>query len=80
MRKRNWKNVWATKATLQLFELVSGLKVNFHKSSLIGINTSTEWLEEAAEVLNCHVGGIPFKYLGISIVGEIIGGWVLGNQ
>lgn len=59
--KRSWKNVWSIKASFQMFKLVSGLKANFHKSSLIGINTHVEWLEEAASVLNCKVGGIPFK-------------------
>lgn len=36
--KRSWKNVWAIKKILQLIKLVSGLKVNFHKIYLIGIN------------------------------------------
>nr|KYP58638.1 hypothetical protein KK1_014054 [Cajanus cajan] len=27
-------NVWAIKSILQIFELVAGLKVNFHKSKL----------------------------------------------
>lgn len=50
--KRSWKNIWEIKATLQLFELISGLKVNFHKSSLIGVNINISWLEEVADVLN----------------------------
>lgn len=33
-----WVNLWALKSILRCFELVSGLKVNFHKSSIIGIN------------------------------------------
>lgn len=36
--EENWKNIWTIKATLQLFKFVSGLKVNFRKSSLIGVN------------------------------------------
>lgn len=32
------QNIWSIKAVLQLFELLSGLKVNFHKSQLMGIN------------------------------------------
>jgi len=31
-------NLWTLKALLSGFEMTSGLKVNFHKSSLIGIN------------------------------------------
>ncbi|XP_058759055.1 uncharacterized protein LOC131632268 [Vicia villosa] len=67
MGRKSWKNVLAIKSTLQLFELVSGLKVNFHKSSLIGINVSLDWLEEAASVLNCKVGNTQFKYLGLAV-------------
>lgn len=37
--KNVYKNVWAIKAIQQLFELASGLKVNFHKSRLVGIHT-----------------------------------------
>ncbi|XP_058731299.1 uncharacterized protein LOC131603066 [Vicia villosa] len=67
MGKKKWKNIWAIKATLQLFELASGLKINFHKSQLFGINVQQTWLEEAALVLNCRVGSLPFSYLGLPI-------------
>jgi hypothetical protein len=30
-------------------------KVNFYKSSLVGININQNWIEEAAVVLNCKV-------------------------
>lgn len=50
---RSYKNVWVIKALMQLFELVSGLKVDFHKSNLIGIHVSDLWLAEAA-YLNCN--------------------------
>ncbi|MCI00811.1 transposon TX1 putative protein, partial [Trifolium medium] len=47
-----WANVFAMKAILQLFELIFGLKVNFHKSVLAGINVNDSWLKEAASALN----------------------------
>lgn len=50
--------------------LHSGLKVNFHKSSLIRINIHHFWLVKAAEVLNCKVGKTPFKYLGLPVGGN----------
>ncbi|MCI04470.1 RNA-directed DNA polymerase (Reverse transcriptase), partial [Trifolium medium] len=53
------ENVAVIKATLHLFELILGLKVNFHKSRLVGIKVSTVWVREAAKVLNCKVGVIP---------------------
>ena len=52
---------------LLLFQALSGLKVNFSKSLLVGTNIATSWLNEAAMVLNCKVGSIPFMYLGLPI-------------
>jgi hypothetical protein len=55
---------------LLLFELLSGLKVNFHKSMLVGVNISESWLREAASALRCKVGKVPFLYLGLPIGGD----------
>jgi hypothetical protein len=52
---------------LVLFEKVSGLKLNFHKSMLVGVNIVDLWLMEAASVLGCKVGKVPFMYLGLPI-------------
>lgn len=65
--KKCSQNIWSIKAVLQLFELLSGLKVNFLKSHLVGINVEEEWLQEAAVFLNYKIGGFPFVYLGLSI-------------
>ncbi|GAU10072.1 hypothetical protein TSUD_421240, partial [Trifolium subterraneum] len=35
---KSWANVRALRAVLVLFETMSGLKVNFHKSMLVGVN------------------------------------------
>lgn len=61
----NYQNVWVIKSLLQVFDLVFGLKVNFHKSSLMGIHISELWLAKAAHFLNCRIGNIPFLYLGL---------------
>lgn len=63
----SWKNVWAIKSILQLFEVTSGLKANFFKSQLMGFNVNKSWLRVAKRVLNCRSGGTPFKYLGLPI-------------
>nr|KYP48620.1 Putative ribonuclease H protein At1g65750 family [Cajanus cajan] len=42
-------NGWANKAILQLFELVAGLKVNFFKSQLLGVNVDQVWLQSLAQ-------------------------------
>lgn len=67
---KNWANVRALRAVLVLFENMSGLKVNYHKSSLFGINIEDSWLREAASILSCKVGRIPFIYLGLPIGGD----------
>ncbi|CAJ2670980.1 unnamed protein product [Trifolium pratense] len=67
---KSWANVRALRAVLVLFETMSGLKVNFNKSMLVGVNISDSWLEEAASALCCKVGKIPFLYLGLQIGGD----------
>ncbi|PNX68360.1 cysteine-rich receptor-like protein kinase, partial [Trifolium pratense] len=49
---------------------MSGLRVNFHKSMLVGVNIPDSWLGEAASALCCKVGKIPFLYLGLLIGGD----------
>jgi hypothetical protein len=60
-------NLWTIKAALRGFELVSGLKVNFFKSCIIGVNVSDEFLTMASDFLNCRIGRTPFKYLGLPV-------------
>ncbi|KAK2417418.1 hypothetical protein QL285_039719 [Trifolium repens] len=67
---KSWANVRALRGVLLLFELMSGLKVNFHKSMLVGVNISESWLREAASALRCKVGKVPFLYLGLHIGGD----------
>ncbi|GAU41584.1 hypothetical protein TSUD_271930 [Trifolium subterraneum] len=67
---KSWANVRALKAMLLLFESISGLKVNFHESMLFGINISESWLHEAASVMRCKHGRLPFTYLGLPIGGD----------
>ena len=50
------------RAVLVLFKAMSGLKVNFNKSMLVGVNVSDSWLNEAASVLRCRVGKVPFVF------------------
>jgi len=65
-----WLNVRTIRAVLLLLEEVSGLKVNFFKSSLIGVNIPPTWLSEATFVLHCRTGLLPFLYLGLPIGGD----------
>ena len=68
--EKSWANVRALRAVLTMFAEMSGLKVNFHKSLLVGVNIGDSWLTEAASILNCKVGKISFLYLGLSIRGD----------
>ncbi|GAU41930.1 hypothetical protein TSUD_139160 [Trifolium subterraneum] len=69
MGVKSWANVRPLRAVLVLFETMSGLKVNFNKSSLVGVNIPDSWLCEAASALCCKEGKIPFLYLGLPIGG-----------
>lgn len=44
--------------------MVSGLRVNFFKSNLIGVNLPDGFLEVASTFLSCCVGDISFKFFG----------------
>jgi len=68
--EKTWTNVRHMRAVLILFEQVSGLKVNFHRSLLTGVNVSDSWLSEAAVVMSYRKGAIPFVYLGLPIGGD----------
>ncbi|CAL0303504.1 unnamed protein product [Lupinus luteus] len=60
-------NVLALKCILKCFELASGLRINFHKSKLIGIKSSESFVQMAVNKLLCGIGSIPFKFLGIPV-------------
>jgi hypothetical protein len=65
------ENLWTLKAILRGFEMVSGLKVNFWKSSILGINVSQDFMRLASVFLNCRIGSILFKYLGLPVGAKI---------
>jgi hypothetical protein len=47
--------------------MASGLKVNFWKSCLVGLNVPNEFMDMASDFLNCRIGSLPFKYLGLPV-------------
>jgi hypothetical protein len=61
------ENMWTLKAILRGFELASGLRVNFWKSCLMGVNVSSQFLDMACHFLNCKHGAIPLSYLGLPV-------------
>jgi len=60
-------NLWLLKAVLRGFEMASGLKVNYHKSSLIGVNVQRDFMEAACKFLHYREGVVPLKYLGLQV-------------
>lgn len=65
--KATVRNLRTLKAVLDGFEEASGLKVNFGKSCLIGLNVSRDFMEMACNFLGCGEKHLPFKYLGLPI-------------
>ncbi|GKV29684.1 hypothetical protein SLEP1_g38589 [Rubroshorea leprosula] len=63
-------NIRVIKCIVRTFELVSGLKINFGKSQLIGVGVDQNWSAKMAYQLCCKEGKLPFKYLGIPIGGN----------
>jgi hypothetical protein len=61
------ENLWAIKSVLRGFEMASGLKVNFWKNCLMGVNIPQDFLDMASGFLNCRIGQIPFTYLGLPV-------------
>jgi hypothetical protein len=61
------ENLWTLKAILRGFELVSGLKVNFSKSRIMGVNVPHDFLRLASIFLSCRTSTIPFTYLGLPV-------------
>ncbi|MCI28904.1 cytochrome P450, partial [Trifolium medium] len=43
------------------------LKVNFAKSSVIGVNVNIDLLGVAERFLHCRVGLLPLMYLGLPV-------------
>jgi hypothetical protein len=44
----SWANIRAIKSILLLFESMSGLKLNFHRSQLVRVNVEDSWLDKAS--------------------------------
>ena len=53
------------KFILCVFEQLTGLKINFHKSEVSFFGKAVEKHDEYAYIFTCKKGDFPFKYLGI---------------
>jgi hypothetical protein len=55
------------KFLLLCFELLSGMKINFHKSEVIVMGVVEAEQARVARLLNCKQGKFPFTYLGFTM-------------
>lgn len=60
-------NIEAMKRILRCFEMLSGVKVNFQKCNIFGVNIDNNRLEGMANTLGCATGSVPFNFLGIKV-------------
>lgn len=65
--EKSWSNICTINGLIILFESMSGLKVNFLKSSIVGFNVPQNWLAEVANVLNCDTSSIHISYLRLAM-------------
>ncbi|XP_058733674.1 uncharacterized protein LOC131605319 [Vicia villosa] len=61
------KNLWSLKSILRGFELMAGLKINFSKINIYGINLSDTTLQILSTFMSCEIGVSPFKFLGVMV-------------
>lgn len=52
---------------LRCFEVISDLKINLNKSSLVGLNVDDFTLNNAAMLQGCKIEHLPIKYLGLPL-------------
>nr|XP_051221032.1 uncharacterized protein LOC127339195 [Lolium perenne] len=55
------------KLILCIFEELSGLKINFHKSEIFCFGKAKEEENQYRHIFGCDAGQLPFRYLGIPI-------------
>lgn len=52
---------------LKCFSIMTGLSINFHKSSLVGWGTNSEWIAQMSKIIGCKSESVPLKYLGLPL-------------
>jgi hypothetical protein len=62
LKKEQAKNM---KLLLTVFELMSGLNINFHKSEIFYYSWAKEFEDEYIEFFGCNAGKYPWRYIGI---------------
>ncbi|GFS28866.1 hypothetical protein Acr_00g0004350 [Actinidia rufa] len=55
------------KRILRCFEVLSGLRINYHKSMVSGVGVEVHQLASFAEILRCKHQTLPIRYLGMPL-------------
>lgn len=63
----NDENIVTIKFLLYCFEEMSSLKINYQKSEVVVTGAEEEETLRVANLLNCQVGALPMKYLGLPV-------------
>lgn len=63
----SWLNAHHLMCMLRCIFLISGLKVNVHKSNVLGIGVSDDDVTSMANVIGCGAANLPMKYLGVPV-------------
>jgi len=63
----NLEKVLNMKLILCIFEQLSGLKINFHKSELYCFGQAKSVENDYRDLFGCEICSFPFRYLGIPI-------------
>ncbi|GKF00316.1 putative RNA-directed DNA polymerase, eukaryota, reverse transcriptase zinc-binding domain protein, partial [Tanacetum coccineum] len=63
----SWSNARNLISLLRCFFLVSGLRINIHKSLVIGIGVSDDEVSYMANIIGCRTSKLPLKYLGVPV-------------
>jgi hypothetical protein len=61
----NVSQLMVFKSLLNHYASFTGLKVNYHKSSMIPINVPHDKAMLLSQAFQCHLGAMPFTYLGL---------------
>ncbi|XP_028102776.1 uncharacterized protein LOC114302016 [Camellia sinensis] len=61
------EEVFNIKRVLRCFEVISGLRINFHKSVVCGVGFNEDQTKEFAKVLNCLPSKLPINFLGLPL-------------
>ena len=65
--EHNFEEAKNMKLLLTMFEQLSGLKINFHKSELFCFGEAKGVQKEYMNIFGCNVGEASFTYLGIPL-------------